>query len=236
MWTVCPEHERFPVEKTVGPIEMKENSLQAGFTLIEMMVAIIVMSIGLLGVAGLQVISSKYKINTWARSNVSGLVSDIGERIRVNSDVAGTNAMQGGVTRASEYRLDKDSTVHTWADQQAATLVVAKDCVTTACTPSERATYDMLAWRKQVRALLPQGATWLEGDKGAGFDVTLMWFDKEYTDKAGSVDGADSTDVRTLQTSHVCDGTESGFAQQSCCPADAAAPAGVRCARYRFVP
>ena len=203
-----------------------------------MMVAIIIMSIGLLGVAGLQVISSKYKINTWARANISGLVSDIGERIRVNSDVAGTNVMQGGVTMPSEYVLDKNSTVHTWADQQAATLAITKDCASTACTPSERATYDLLAWRKQARALLPQGATWLEGDKGVGFDVTLMWFDKEFTDRAGSVDATDTAAeaVRTLQTSRVCDGTESGFAQQSCCPAEAAAPAGVRCARYRFVP
>lgn len=200
------------------------------------MVAIVIMSIGLLGVAGLQVISAKYKINTWARANVSGLVSDIGERIRVNSDVAGTNVMQGGVTMPSEYRLDKDSTTHTWDDQQADTLAIAKDCTTTACTSSERATYDMLAWRRQARTLLPQGATWLEGDKGVGFDVTLMWLDKEFTDKAGSVDANDATQSRTLVKSPICDGTETGFAQQSCCPADAAAPEGVRCARYRFVP
>ena len=217
---------------------MKKTDVQRGFTLIEMMVAIIVMSIGLLGVAGLQVISSKYKINTWARANISGLVSDIGERIRVNSDVAGTNVMQGGVTMPSEYVVDKNSAVHTWEDQQSDALTITKDCVTTACSASERATYDLLAWRKQARALLPQGATWLEGDKGAGFDVTLLWFDKEFTDRAGSADATatDAAATRTLLKSRVCDGTETGFAQQSCCPADADAPEGVRCARYRFVP
>ena len=215
---------------------MNNSDMVRGFTLIEMMVAIVVMSIGLLGVAGLQVISSKYKINTWARSNVSGLVSDIGERIRVNSDVAGTSLMQGGVTTPSEYKLDKNSSVHTWDDQQADALAITKDCVTTACTASERATYDLLAWRRQARVQLPQGAAWLEGDKGTGFDVTLMWFDKEFADKAGSIDANDTSDVRTLQKSRVCDGTESGFAQQTCCPAKAFAPEGVRCARYRFVP
>lgn len=76
---------------------MQTAKSSGGFTLIEMMVAIIIMSIGLLGVAGLQVISSKYKMNTWARANVSGLVSDIGERIRINTDVAGTNVLHGGV-------------------------------------------------------------------------------------------------------------------------------------------
>lgn len=217
-------------------LKMRTYKSVRGFTLVEMMVAIVVMSIGLLGVAGLQVVSAKYKINTWARANISGLVSDIGERIRVNSDVAGTNVMQGGVTALSEYRLDKDSAVHTWDDQQADGLTITKDCTATACTASERATYDLLAWRRQARALLPQGAAWLEGDKGAGFDVTLLWFDKEFTDKAGSADATDTANARTLVKAPVCDGTETGFAQQSCCPADANAPAGVRCARYRFVP
>lgn len=207
-----------------------------GFTLIEMMVAIIVMSIGLLGVAGLQVVSSKYKINTWARSNVSSLASDIGERIRVNSDVAGTNVMQGGVTTPSEYLLNETGSGYKWDDQQTATLDIAKNCITTACSASERAAYDMLAWRRQVRAALPQGASWLTGDKGAGFDVTLMWFDKEFTDKAGSMDQEDAANTRTLKSSPSCSATDTGMAQTSCCPASAVVPAGVRCARYRFVP
>lgn len=217
---------------------MKYLKTQRGFTLIEMMVAIIVMSIGLLGVAGLQVISSKYKINTWARSNISTLVSDIGERIRVNSDVAGTNVMQGGVTMPSEYVMDKNTTGHTWADQQSATLAIPKDCRTTACTTGERAAYDLLEWRQQVRAGLPQGAVWLEGDKGVGFDVTLLWFDKDFTDKPGSTDATDASAAPVLQSSPVCTGTEAvdSMAPQSCCPNDVNAPAGVRCARYRFVP
>lgn len=217
-------------------IAMKYQPNSRGFTLIEVMVALIVMSIGMLGVAGLQAVSSKYKINSWARSNVASLVSDIGERIRVNSDVAGTNVMQGGVTTASEYKLDADSAGSTWADQQADTLNITKDCETTACTTHERATYDMLTWRRLVRGALPQGAVWLEGDKGAGFDVTVMWFDKEFTDKAGTVDATDTSGDRTLQSAPKCDGTQEGIAQQSCCPNDAAAPAGVRCARYRFIP
>src|SRR6218665_1084044 len=36
-----------------------------GLTLVEVMVAIVVLSIGLLGIAGLQAATIKYKINTW---------------------------------------------------------------------------------------------------------------------------------------------------------------------------
>lgn len=210
-------------------MRFKQNVL--GFTLIEMMVAIVIMSIGLLGVAGLQVVSSKYKINSWARSSVATLVADIGERIRVNSDVAGTNTMHGGVTTTSSYLVDS-----TWDTQQSADLTISTDCATSVCTPAQRATYDLLAWRQLARSALPQGAVWLEGDKSAGFDVTLMWFDKEFTDTAGSVDQTDTANTRTLQSSATCTATQTGMAQQSCCPSAAAVPAGVRCARYRFVP
>ncbi len=215
---------------------MNAHKSSSGFTLIEMMVAIVIMSIGLLGVAGLQVVSSKYKINSWARANISGLVSDISERIRVNSDAAGTNVLHGGVTTPSNYAINAASTVHTWSDQQTDSLEISKDCGASSCSPSERATYDLLTWRRHVRALLPQGATWLEGDKGNGFDVTLLWFDKEFTDKQGSIDANDSSNQRALKKSPVCSGSESGFAQQSCCPEDAEAPEGVRCVRFRFIP
>ena len=71
---------------------------------------------------------------------------------------------------------------------------------------------------------------------GRNAEEARRWFDKEFTDKQGSVDAEDSANARTLEKSPVCKGTESGFAQQSCCPEDADVPAGVRCARYRFVP
>lgn len=207
----------------------------AGFTLIEIMVALIVMSIGLLGVAGLQAVSSQYKLNSWARSSISSLTSDIAERIRVNSDAAGTNALQGGVTSPSSYRLNASDSGFTWTAQQSASLTVGTDCETSACSSTDRATYDMLVWRQKVRDALPQGAVWLSGDRGAGFEVTLMWMDKGFVDKQGSTVKAD--DDRALKTSPNCSGSElPGMAEQSCCPTAAAVAAGVRCVRYSFLP
>ena len=75
---------------------------------------------------------------------------------------------------------------------------------------------------------MPQGAALVSGDLAHGFKVTMMWLDKEMTDG--------DKDNPTLKKSPVCDGSETGMAQQSCCPADADAPAGVRCARFSFVP
>jgi len=196
-----------------------------GVTLIEMMVAVLVLSVGLLGIAGLQAATSKYKINTWSRAQASILLSDLAERVRVNPDQAGTSFAANGVTAASSYVLDDN-----WATQQAEDLSAdpSPNCETTACSAAQRTTFDLLMWRKRVREGMPQGAALVSGDRAQGINVTMMWFDKEMVDPSTSA----------LVKSPICstDGTETGMAQHSCCPADASAPEGVRCARFSFVP
>src|SRR6218665_2824460 len=59
-----------------------------GVTLVEVMVAIVVLSIGLLGISGRQAATLKYKINTWARSSASTLLSDVSEWVLINPDSA----------------------------------------------------------------------------------------------------------------------------------------------------
>ena len=199
---------------------MAFKSSVRGISLIEMMVAVLVLSIGLLGIAGLQAATSKYKINTWARSSSSALLSDLSERIRINPAVAGTSFASAGVESASAYSL-----IQTWAIQQADALTITKNCETTVCSATERATFDLLTWRQLLRLKMPQGAAHIDGNSRNGFLVTMMWFDKENVDKDG-----------ILQSALTCAGNESGMAQQSCCPNAVSAPAGVRCARFSFVP
>jgi type IV pilus assembly protein PilV len=195
-----------------------------GVSLIEVLVSIVILSIGLLGIAGLQASVTKYKINTWSRAASAVLYSDLTDRVRTNSDVAGANFITG-VTEDSLYALSA-----TWAAQKSAILATpSPNCETATCTTTQRAAYDMGVWRQRVRAALPQGAALVTGDRRDGINVTLMWFDKELTDKGSATDSV-------LVSSAVCTGTEAGLAQQSCCPTVAAAPAGVRCTRFVFIP
>lgn len=197
-----------------------------GVTLIEMMVAVLVLSIGLLGIAGLQAATAKYKINTWARASSATLMSDLSERVRVNPEAAGTSFAGNGVVTTSEYLISRK-----WADQQTDSLAISKNCETVACTSSERATFDLLTWRARVRESMPQGAAILSGDRRDGMNVTMMWFDKQQLQK-------DADDELVLASAPTCTsaGSEKGMAQQSCCPAAAEAPAGVRCISFSFVP
>jgi type IV pilus assembly protein PilV len=201
-----------------------KRSRAKGITLIEVLISIVVLSIGLLGIAGLQAAATKYKINTRARSAISTLSSDFSDRVRINADVAGSN-FATGVTETSLYVLSDN-----WTTQQSSSLTTpSPNCLSAACTTAERAAFDLVTWRQRVRAEMPQGAALISGDRLAGFNLTFMWYDKEFTDKGNASDSV-------VVSSSTCTGTETGLAQQTCCPAAAAAPSGVRCARMRFIP
>ena len=150
-----------------------ERKAIQGLTLVEMLVAVLVLSVGLLGIAGLQAATSKYKINTWVRSASAALISDFSERVRINPEVAGTSFASSGVVSSSAYALSS-----TWTTQQADNLAITQNCETSVCTPAERAAFDLLVWRQLVRAKMPQGAAHIEGNLRNGFLVTMMWLDK----------------------------------------------------------
>lgn len=203
---------------------------QSGMTLIEVLVSMLLLSIGMLGIAGLQAATSKYNINTTARSEIAVLLSDFADQVRANPDVAGNNYVTG-VTSTPEYALVSD-----WATQKTDGLTISKNCLTTSCSISERATYDMLNWRTKVRTSLPQGASWVTGDRSNGFNVTLMWLDKEFTNKRKTTNDGTTATAVALNTSVTCQGTEVGLLKQNCCPADAKVPDGVRCTTLSFIP
>src|SRR6218665_4116587 len=110
-----------------------------GVTLVEVMVAIVVLSIGLLGIAGLQAATLKYKINTWARSSASILLSDLSERARINPDSAGKRSADTGADTAPKYVIGD-----AWAAQQLAAMdPLTPNCKTEPCTPLPPATHDL---------------------------------------------------------------------------------------------
>ena len=199
-------------------------------TLIEVLVSMLLLAIGMLGIAGLQAATSKYNINTTARSEIAVLLSDFADKVRANPDAAGNNFVTG-FTSAPEYAISSD-----WDTQYADPLSITKDCLTTVCTSSERATYDMLSWRNKVRASAPQGASWVTGNRSDGFNVTLMWLDKEFTNKRKTTNDGTTANAVKLDKSLTCTGLETGLLKQNCCPKDAKVPDGVRCTTLSFIP
>lgn len=61
---------------------------QGGFSLIEVLVAVIVLSIGLLGISGIQLIGLKYNDSAYLRTQASLFAYDIMDRMRANRAAA----------------------------------------------------------------------------------------------------------------------------------------------------
>ncbi len=105
--------------------DMKLTNKQHGFTLVEVLVAVSVFAIGLMGLAGLQLTAMKNNTSAHARTVATMLAQDIADRARANSSVTysydGTGALPS-VTAACEQTAGctqqqmADTDIRRWLD------------------------------------------------------------------------------------------------------------------------
>jgi type IV pilus assembly protein PilV len=73
---------------------------QAAYTLVEVLVAVIILSVGLLGLAGLQARGMRNSHDAYLRSQAAMLAYDISDRMRANRDAALAGAYTTALTDA----------------------------------------------------------------------------------------------------------------------------------------
>lgn len=163
-----------------------------GASLIEVMVSIVIASIGLLALAGINAASVRYSKMSQYRATATQLVNDIAERIRANNTSAATLA---------NYAVSA-----AFVDQAAlpATPVPACNVVTDSCTDVEMAAADLQQWRTTVRSRLPEGSVSIVPDAAVpgGFDVWIAWRDPslaatDESPKVGALECNGDLDVAT---------------------------------------
>ncbi len=110
-----------------------------GFTLLEVLVAILVLSIGLLGLAMLQVESLKYNTDAYFRTQATMLAYEIIDQMRANSAAA----KAGGYSASAA-----PSTTETCGAS-------ASGCASTTAL----ANYDLSVWYARLAAVLPADTT-----------------------------------------------------------------------------
>src|SRR5690606_37489064 len=81
----------------------------AGFTLIEVLVALIVLSIGLLGLAALQIQSIKHNTDAYFRTQATLLAYDIIDRMRANSAAVSAGIYEVSAPPATEVTCGEDA-------------------------------------------------------------------------------------------------------------------------------
>jgi type IV pilus assembly protein PilV len=104
-----------------------------GFTLVEVMVALVVVTIGLLGIAGLYVVTLRSSGGAIYRMQAVNLASDLGDRIRVNRRAGAAYA-----AAAANNNCYGAASVN--------------------CNAAQMAANDLLVWQAQVVNTLPSGS------------------------------------------------------------------------------
>jgi type IV pilus assembly protein PilV len=214
----------------------RARSAQTGSSLIEVLIAILIFGLGMLGMVGLMAATAKYQSGNQARVQISNTIENIGERIRSNIGQANGYLAPGNPIASTGYTYSA-----TFAAQQAVTLAslwpvpASSDCMLVDCTAAQREAYDMRVWRAQLKQSMPGGSGIITGNVLNGFDVTVMWFDKT------AVTGNDTLFTDTDQTSLTCSvpaAAASSPASRFCCPqvAGVSATGGVRCYNTKIIP
>lgn len=131
-----------------------------GFTLLEVLIALVVLSVGLLGQLVLQTHNVRANHLSQLRTQASILAADIVERMSLNAVEA----------RAGGYALSQGS----------AAVNYAVDCEDPeqSCTPADLAGFDRYRWHQRVLQLLPAGDAAVSVDTSvnpARVTVTLIW-------------------------------------------------------------
>lgn len=139
----------------------------SGFSLIEVLVALLVLSIGLLGLAALQTTSLKYNTESYLRTQATYLAYDIMDRMRANS--VGFNA--------GNYDVPDSTTA-------AAAISGTAACGTGNCSTGNLATYDLGQWYTRMQTLLP-GSTDPQANMativrvGTRVTITINWIERD---------------------------------------------------------
>ena len=146
---------------------MTSTARPHGFSLIEVLVTMVLLAIGLLGLAGLQARSLANSHGSFYRTIAVQQAYNIADRIAAN--LVGANA--------GNY------------DNLTATPPADPGCVASSCSVAQMAQTDHYQWLQATAAVLPGGTGTVSaaiGGSGRIFVVTMMWHDKGMTDQGSA--------------------------------------------------
>jgi len=123
-----------------------------GFTLIEVLIALIILSVGMLGIAGLYVHSMQAGRTSMFRHNAVILAGDVADRIRANPRAAAAYAGAGANNNCVNGGVN--------------------------CTPAQMAANDIFLWEQQAAATLPNGDVTIQFNNAVvppEYTISVTW-------------------------------------------------------------
>ena len=139
----------------------KPNMAQQGFSMIEVLVTLLIISLALLGTAGLQAYSMRLSQGGQFRTQAVFLAADLAERMEANKP----GSVAGAYVVANSNVAVTPSTA----------------CVDAACAAAALAAFDVAQWQNAITTTLPQ-SSWTVAQTVAGnpstYTITISWVDR----------------------------------------------------------
>jgi type IV pilus assembly protein PilV len=145
---------------------------QQGFSLVEVLVTLLIITLALFGTAGLQAYSMRVNQLGKFRGQAVYLVSDLAERMEAN------------FSNADQYNITATSTAP----------ALSGDCLTTNCSNAGLVAYDLNQWQIAVANTLPQ-SSWAVESASVGGSASLIstTFSLSWQERATTAPNSTST-------------------------------------------
>jgi len=171
-----------PSHRGLGGRRPAARGRTSGFTIVEVLVSLLILSVGLLGSAKLVLSTAHSNDSAYLRSQATQLAYEILDNMRANP------------TAAAAIPSNYITTV-----SAAASSYSGQNCLNTACpVAANLATYDLYTWKTRLASALPGGLGSVTVSATAPVMATIVvtWDDSV----AQSVFGGSSTGIVTLET------------------------------------
>lgn len=146
----------------MGAVKISGHS---GFSLLEVLIAVFVLSIGLLGIAGLQLTGMRYAHNANLRYQAMQQVNDMADRLRANPQGVASGAYNSISGSGSN-----------------------PGCISSNCSPGQLAAYDAFIWNTNNALILPAGTGTVSGNgTDTIFTITVTWTERAGRETAATV-------------------------------------------------
>lgn len=165
---------------------------QHGLSLIESLIALIVATLSIMGILGVQMRTLTDTQAGVRRAQAIRLIEDLSERLQNNPDA---------LNNLSAYT---------------ASPTASENCETATCTPAKLATYDIKQWRDKVSKTLPSGAqatVFIPQGGARQLGVLIGWSENRYSQTGQSFSTTEKTE---LNAPLVVTGTNSAGTAVNC--------------------
>lgn len=139
-----------------------------GFTILEVLIALLVLMMGMVAIAGAQTMAMSHNHSAFLRSQAIIQAHDMADRLYANPDAVKNGSY--GVTQSNPTPC----LTSLGAGDENLALVD--------CTADELAYYDLKEWNDTNANVLPSGAGTVTGPVNGIYTITLTWTDNEQSE------------------------------------------------------